>query len=341
MRRKAPSVVFRTNASSSIGMGHLNRCISIAEEMVTRGWMVSFVVRRAKREDPYGRLRSTVKHILELPAAMDKRKDLRSMTCLVSDTRPDLTIVDSYEVGEDYLKALQRAGSSTVFIDDLAKIRSGADLILNYNVGFGPKDYSKVKDARLLLGLKYCPLGKLVLSQRARMSRPFSQPAVAKELLVTLGASKHNRTFENILRTLGRLDWLKKVQVTSVRPSPRYDSRFSFKGYVKDLPALIQKTPLAITAGGSTCYQLACLGVPSLIYILAKNQQRIAEGLDASGLGVNLGPANPFNGEGLLETLSDLAQDQRMRERMAKTAFGAVDGLGARRIVDVMERMIA
>ena len=59
--------------------------------------------------------------------------------------------------------------------------------------------------------------------------------------------------------------------------------------YIPNMPSLMNWADLAITAGGSTSWELAFMGVPNLIINFAKNQVSNSEQLHDSGLAMNLG----------------------------------------------------
>ena len=336
-RSARPMALFRTNASSRIGMGHLTRCIALGEEMVARGWDVQFMVRGAKTGDPYSIVRRLTKGLTVLPASISQAKELDVLRRVIEEKRPTITVVDSYEIDGKYLEAVRGMGRPVAYFDDWAKVKSGMDLLVNYNVGFDRSEYRGLKLTKLLLGPKYCPLNRSVRERRSRMKGPPEQPEVARDILLTLGGGEHTSIYKTILKAISQEDWIRTVRVPTTRIKGLKDRRFQFIGFQKDLPSVIARHPLTITAGGTTCYQLACLGVPSLIFVLVENQSRTAKGLEQLGIGRDLGTARPLDRKAFIEVLHDLAHDRKSRQRMAKNAFNAVDNKGTARIVDLIE----
>jgi spore coat polysaccharide biosynthesis predicted glycosyltransferase SpsG len=107
---------------------------------------------------------------------------------------------------------------------------------------------------------------------------------------------------------------------------------------VADMPALMAWADLAIAAGGSTNYELAFMGLPTITVILAENQRSIAEGLADAGIVRNLGDASTVSDEELGEAIQQLAGDRRAREAMSSRGHQLVDGLGTKRVIGEMER---
>jgi len=98
------------------------------------------------------------------------------------------------------------------------------------------------------------------------------------------------------------------------------------------MPELIQACDLAISAGGSTMWELAYFRVPSMVFVLADNQlstARVLNRLDACKViedAVNLAVEN------LAEEIFRLVEDDRTRKSLADTFGGLLDGQGAARV---------
>ncbi len=90
---------------------------------------------------------------------------------------------------------------------------------------------------------------------------------------------------------------------------------------------------IAISAGGSTCWELAFLGLPALFIVTADNQRGIAQGLGEAGAAVNLGWAGDLEPARLSQALTTLLYDRTQREEMSLRARQMVDGLGANRVL--------
>jgi spore coat polysaccharide biosynthesis predicted glycosyltransferase SpsG len=100
-----------------------------------------------------------------------------------------------------------------------------------------------------------------------------------------------------------------------------------------DLVDLMARATVALSAAGSTCWELAHLGIPAVLFVLADNQEGNATGLAAAGFAVALGAASRAGlGPPLRETLAALLADPARRERMAAVGRRLVDGDGAVRV---------
>ena len=74
------------------------------------------------------------------------------------------------------------------------------------------------------------------------------------------------------------------------------------------------------------------MGVPSLLLVIAGNQQRIAEGLDTRGIAQNLGWHESVNAAAIAQAVERLLGDDERRAEMSQRGRQLVDGRGAMRV---------
>jgi RimJ/RimL family protein N-acetyltransferase len=96
-----------------------------------------------------------------------------------------------------------------------------------------------------------------------------------------------------------------------------------------DIPALIAEADLAIGAGGVSALERACLGLPSLLVVVAENQRAAIAGLVAAGAARPLGPLGALSPRGIVESISSLTGSPTAIAEMARAAARTCDGLGA------------
>jgi spore coat polysaccharide biosynthesis predicted glycosyltransferase SpsG len=94
---------------------------------------------------------------------------------------------------------------------------------------------------------------------------------------------------------------------------------------------------LAITAGGSTCWELACMGLPAMVLTYGKDQEPIAKGLQVADAAIWIGSGGSVSEELLRAAIQELVADEGRRLRMSGAARGLVDGQGAGRVLSVLE----
>src|SRR3990172_3162889 len=170
------TVVIRAGGGQAIGLGHVTRCLALAEELIDRGMTVTFLTRTPERPvlERMERARCGVERLdgSEEPSALGGRAAF--------------VVVDLYGVTPAYQEAIRSAGARLLVVDDVARSPVVADLLLNQNLGVEAATYSVAPHTRVLLGPRYALLRRAFRGATA-------SPAVPIRLLVTMGGSDpHN-----------------------------------------------------------------------------------------------------------------------------------------------------
>ena len=249
--------------------------------------------------------------------------------------------VDGYHFDADYQKGIKAAGYKLLWIDDYGQAdHYYADLVLNQNISADPSLYiNREPYTELLLGTRYVLLRREF--KRWQGWQRETSPVVRKVLLTLGGADPGNVTLKAIQA-------LKQVDVPGIEarivigPANSHlellkkeigdDSRLHLLTDVADMPDLMAWADVSISAGGSTCFELAFMGLPFLILVTAENQRANAEVLDCQGIGMNLGWPQDWSVERLASQLQHLMVNSEMRSLMSQRGQNIVDGNGGRRL---------
>jgi spore coat polysaccharide biosynthesis predicted glycosyltransferase SpsG len=239
-------------------------------------------------------------------------------------------LVDHYGASERYMEGLRGEGLGLAVIDDTAaRDLSSADWVLNQNLGADRLPLSHRPGATVLLGPSYALLRPEFARAREWMSRSFSAADV--RVLVTLGggdvASQANRVLEALEAVPGALE-VRVVARTNMHVPAHSRHRVELVHNPADMAAEMAWADLSVNAGGSTCWELACLGVPMLVLVLSPDQQGVAVALEQEGAAVQVQGSAP---DRLAETVASLLADAGRRRAMSSSAAALVDGLGAQR----------
>ena len=198
---------------------------------------------------------------------------------------------------------------------------------------------------QLLLGTHYAMLRREFWPWRT-WTRDF--PPRPRHILVTLGGSDPNNLTGQVLQAIEQLhDPEATFVIVAGANSPHYPALakaaatstacIELRHDVKDMSALMAWADVAISAGGSTCWELAFMGVPNLIVILAENQRSSALRLAAEGVSQVLGWHEDLAPAIILEKLRTMLEDLPRWKAMAHTGRSLVDGKGAERVVAAMQ----
>ena len=97
---------------------------------------------------------------------------------------------------------------------------------------------------------------------------------------------------------------------------------------------LMANSDLAIGAAGSTSWERCCLGLPTIMLVLADNQQVIASALESVGAALTF-DITMFETEPLAFERSIESVVSKVRE-MSKAASAVTDGFGALRLTNIL-----
>ena len=337
-------ILFRVDGNSRIGSGHVMRCLSLADAAGERGIPCCFVTAGAEFQSMI-QDRGYQCAVLGTDYA-DMESELPALTKLLSEGKPDAVIIDSYFVTESYLNALRPFGK-LIYIDDLAASAYPVDALVNYNIYAPDMGYEKLYGQKekpvLLLGPKYAPL------RREFQNMAFRRPAEnVRNILVSTGGADSEHIGLRFIRYLKTghgeqytfhflMGAMNRDREEIERLAQGMENIVLHKN-VKDVRELMTSCNVAISAAGSTMYELCACSLPIITYILADNQIAGAKKFAALGLALSAGDARTdedFCGV-LLDRLEKLAMDYDLRAAMAERAHGVVDGRGAERVIDAI-----
>ncbi len=281
-----------------------------------------------------------------LPVNASPADDAQRTAALASAERARAVVVDSYDVDHGYYRVLKRAGLGVVAIHDAEAMPEDADVVVNQSISGIRTAPERASRPRYLLGSRYALLREEFASLHAQ---PKPIPVRTGRLLVTLGGADPGNHTLKVVRALARLG--DEVQVDVIL-GPHYTHDASLAEIVEparrrptiyrdppDLPRLMHRADLAVGAAGTTVWELACLGVPSLVVIAAHNQLANAQYLAERGIVLNLGWAKEVHEDDLAGAVARLASDPAQRNAMSRAGRAQVDGLGTERVAQVFAEL--
>lgn len=354
----------KANGNETVATGHIRRCMSIADELIKRGMDVEFIlsdddsahVLRVLSDQDGAVYDARILHT----SFSEPLGDLDVYADIFEDEAPDFFLVDSYYVTPEYMSRLKdlldKSGKQTKlgYIDDFNKDDYPVDLLVNYDVS-GPEDnYSaKVK----LLGAEYAPLrpefGQMDFEIRPRATRVFLSAGgtdpyqIIKSILSEIyeDDSPCRRVLdvtgleaEVIVGTLFDEDYKRELEALAKK-----HNAITLHGFVNNMPELMRSCDFAVSAGGTTLYELCAVGVPTVVFSMADNQVEFAKGFDKQGAAKYAGDAR--NDRRLVQKMvtwgTAAVENPGFRKRMSDKARSIVDGKGTEKIVDAIIELMA
>jgi len=331
-----PSILFRCDASPETGLGHLVRCLALAEILRDdHGCRVTF----AMRNHPLG-LAMAERHGYPVIAAalgnigddygewLGKVAQRAGASALVLDVRDALSLQS--------VQALQKRGILVVSLDDDHERRLASDLAF----------YPPVPQFSDLCWQGYggeCRSGwEWVLLRRQFCSPPPRFLHSVPRFLVTMGGSDPEGFTLDAVAALSNSsrDFLARVvtgpgfvQGTALGDMlAKADARFQILADVADMAALMADSDLALASFGVTAYELAACGVPALFFCLSQDHALSARAFVAAGIALSFGCVDRPSVPAITEAVERLWDDQRQLAKMRDKARSLVDGQGGGRI---------
>jgi len=335
-------LVIRADANTRMGTGHVMRCIALGQAWQGAGGHVVFIACCTS-----GLLKERITEegflLVELPLPYpESEDDLKTTLETARQVDASWIVTDGYHFDLGYLQAVRKSGFKLLCVDDynhLAKYE--ADILLNQNIGAEELEYQCNAECQKLLGSRH-----VMLRQEFRASKRPERifPEIGKKILVTLGGSDPGNVSLKVLEALGRLDVASlEVKIIAGPANPHLDSlqtaiealeiRCELVASVQRMSELMCWADIAISAAGSTCWELCLTGVPFLIIVVAENQRRVASCLTDQGITVNLGGGDQVEPVGIAEKLNSLLFSRSECERMSVAGGRLIDGFGVDRIL--------
>ncbi len=343
----------RSDATQSMGTGHIMRCIALAQAWKKRGGSVTFIShcpnhKISDRIESEGFDLVRIKEIC--PCIHDIEDTLKVLQNQSSDADGNATgrynwvILDGYHFSPDYQKNIMAAGFKLLVIDDYNHLdHYNADILLNQNMGSNHYSYSCSPDTIKLLGTKYVLLrSEFLLPQSIKKI----VPAKAKNILVTMGGADPDNVTLKIIQAINKIDNpdLKfNIIVGPTNPninclSKASQNQFSNINLIDnaDMQAMMAWAHLCVTAGGSSCWELCFMQVPFIIIVIAENQAELTAGLEQAGAAVSLGKQEHLKLDDITQSILSLSCDMKTREKFRTASIKIVDGKGIKRIIRQM-----
>lgn len=363
--------VFRVDSSIDMGSGHVMRCLTLADALKAQGMECHFIC-RSHPGHLINHIEAEGYPVHQLPLAQEDNKsleprnaetlshahwlgatqqeDAEACLSLLHDLNPNWLVVDHYALDSRWERKVAHICSKVMVIDDLADRPHICDLLLDQNLGREAIDYSNLvpQQCQILAGPQYALLRPEFAALREFSLRRRNEQKLEQILITMGGVDKDNATGKvlaalknSVLPAKCRIKivmgasapWLAKVrQQADALP---WETQVLVN--INDMAQQMVVSDLAIGAAGSTSWERCCLGVPTLMVVLAENQRPIARALDTMQAARLVGVVDDIPGQ-LPETMNDLVENQ-MLVAMSENARGITDGSGVTRVMDALEQM--
>lgn len=357
-------IAFRTDASFDIGSGHLMRCLTLADELVNRGHECVFAIRSQPGDhsqlvlerghellllprvidDGADHSGSELAHANWLMGGMDR--DAYDFIEALQGRKPEWLVVDHYGIDRRWEARVRAFCSRVLVVDDLADREHFCDVLLDQNFGRTPNSYAGLvpESSTTLCGPEFA-----LLRREFRQWRDYSirqkREVSGHRLLINLGGVDQDNITGRVLEALLRCPGADLFDVTVVMGSNapclevvkkqvrQLNLKIKLLTGISNMAEVMANSDLAIGAAGATSWERCCLGLPTLLLVIAENQQAGAAALSENGVALCIFDMDRVSSQ-LCERLARLS-DQRDAFMSASTAL--CDGAGAVRVANCLQ----
>lgn len=341
-------LIIRADGNVQIGIGHLMRCMTVGEALrglYGDGYPILFICADAESAH------TVSSHGFETDILdtdfydMDGELDKLAL-CLQRHNNVlsggNAILVDSYYVTDTYLLRLKEYGR-VYLLDDMQNHAYPVDGIINYNIFANAGIYEELykgKNVEFYLGSKYIPLRKQFSKTEYKVRE------TVRDVLITTGGGDESNIADEILSAIygneeityhilvGRFS----THLESWRMRSREMRNVEVHYDISDVAGLMDKCDIAVTAGGSTIYELSALGIPFICFSYADNQNAL---IDYIGNTETAGCAGKWSmgKQSVLASIrrqfESLCGSRELRRQYSERERTLVDGEGAYRVAEI------
>jgi UDP-2,4-diacetamido-2,4,6-trideoxy-beta-L-altropyranose hydrolase len=318
-------IKFFTEGGKGIGFGHISRCLSLCQAFEEFSKECIFIVKGGEE----------VKEVIHVPLKlMDWVENLNSFEKELEDAQ--IVIVDSYLAKQEHYQIACAKAEKCLFVDDFNRLEYPCGYVLNGSVYAGELNYPIKNSVYYLLGTQYTPLRRAFWHVEKK-----DIGMQIERILITFGGDDaQNMTFrvvkhlEDVFPHIDKLvvigsGFKNRSQILSLKSNKvRIYQNLS----EEDMKTLMVLCDMAVSAGGQTTYELARVGLPSVLVAVAQNQLLNCLSWEKVGFALYAGW---WEDDMLLDKIAKYIrslEDANIRLKMSEVGRLLVDGQGARRV---------
>lgn len=346
-------VFFRADANRLIGTGHIARCRCLARGLRKQGVASSFLMAGGKSPVTVS-LEQEGFEVFTLHE--EESADADALVKRISSRGPrrSLLVVDSplpsFYAG-DFQEGIRSRGVRLMMIAFQSEGHFAADAVHNQNLLALEEDYSAEPHTRLLLGPRYVILDERF--SKLRGSRSYPSAKDADRLFLFFGGADASNLTMRVLRSLVSLEQPFRRVITVVGAlHGRMDEISAFVQEnpalpvdlhvnTPEMPKLMTEADIAVTSGGLTIWELACLGVPNVVISTSERERIHTPLMEKRGCCLYLGHEDKVAEQSIRAAVSGLMANGNKRHEMARTGLELVDGRGTERVIDEMLKLLS
>ena len=334
-KKQRDKIYIRADMNEIIATGHIMRCLAVADAAKEMRKETIFIT---ADEKPVEMLRSRGYEPIILHTEWNNMEsELESLILLIQKESITKLLVDSYQVTKEYLAKLEKY-TEVYYLDDLDAFEYPVSNVICYANYYKRLSYVNYKGkTNFYLGTSYMPIRKVFQN-----CGPKEIKNNIENIMVLSGGSDNYHMIENITE-LFKEDHKVQMNIICGAFYPEFEGlKQKFAGCdnlyqnVSNLDEYMEKADLAISAGGTTLYELSAKGTPAISYSFADNQLKNVEQFDADGLIPYAGDVRTDDVYGNIYKLYEKCKKPSIRKQYSEKMQTVIDGQGAARIASLL-----
>ncbi|WP_017732990.1 UDP-2,4-diacetamido-2,4,6-trideoxy-beta-L-altropyranose hydrolase [Nafulsella turpanensis] len=335
LSRKKHKLFFRADGGPTVGMGHIMRCLALAE-MLQEEYEIFFVT-RSTEASIQGLIKAHDFNCIELSPGSKIIEELE-VIAESSNFSSCLIVLDGYHFTAEYEKALVKAGHKVLSIDDLHQRPFFADVVLNHAGGVDAQSYKTSLHTRLCLGPQYALVREVFRQKRLQERQKGS-------LLLAMGGADPNNITQHLLNLLQAIKFQEPIVLilgAAFRHELKVSESFRVKVLRNATPAELaeqyRKAGVALLPSSTMAYEACATRVTLICGVIADNQQLLHRFLSSNQLALDAGAWEEMNAEKLKALIQQALQPSFQEEQLkAQEAF--FDNQQKERILKIFKKL--
>lgn len=329
------TAIFRCDASAQIGAGHVMRCLTLANHL--QDYAVTFLCLECPDN-----IKNQIKAQGHKVVLVESESNALNV---IARTQPDLLIIDHYGLDKQFEYQATPFCGHLIVIDDVAYRQHLCDILIDQNPHVDKSIYDDLipDAAQKLIGVQYALLRpefrdirqKTVIRQGVKNILVFLSGGDSMNMtsISLKGIEEFNEITINVV--VGGMNPHKN----SIKLMCEKHPNWNYFEDISNMAEMMAQADLCLGASGSTSMERACLGLPSIVTLLADNQKVIAQPFADLGVHVNLGYYNQLTPADWRDAVKDFVKTPEKLKTMSQTAFECVDGQGTERVLGIINTL--
>lgn len=336
-------VYIRTDGNFVVGLGHIMRCSSIAEALCEKGIECCFIV---SSQESLKLVKEKNFSYIQLDSVWnDLEKELGKIIEVIKQENIKVLLVDSYYVTEKYLKELKQY-TKLIYLTGFHKFHYPVNMLINYNIFAGDMGYREEYDSEtyLAIGTNYTPL-------RKEFQKGNSCKKGKKGIFLTTGGTDLCHFVPALLKYL--LDsefrtwkihiiigtYYEQQEIDILEDMKKKNKNMILYSNVKNMSEIMQECSIAVSAAGTTLYELCAMGIPTVTFSFVDNQIRSSECFAEKKVMKSVGDIRQLPDKKAEEIVCELLkyiQDECLYKQYSESMKKLIDGKGSERLANLI-----